>query len=366
VVLKNTLISISSIIEKLNELNPKTKILIFDSCHSGAGFNDLEKSAHFFSLSGKNAIGYYILSACASNETSKESKEIKNGRFTHYLINIIKDLESYDEYDCLDINSIFKKVDYFFKNNPDFQQSPSQQIKSVGVYPLANIFDTSNAYKRYEIDDITTFEWERFQNTINLYLLTNELVKGELIRLIREYLENVVDSNKGNSTIQAIEITKNKVTLIDDGKYFDLFNPLVEAIEGGGIATAKKFKQLCEDYFKYESFRENNLNYYSFVFNELPSDQICTLHLKWRDVYKLNSNPLNIPEECKDYIIHIEKFTMIMSILRPSIPHLLNEARRNKKIIRLEFHQDDWMKDNALYFIHEFSAKDWIQITTYK
>jgi len=67
VVFKNKDISITEINNKLEELVPKTKVLIFDSCYSGKGYIESDKSAQFFSQVSKQTTGFYILCDCSKN-----------------------------------------------------------------------------------------------------------------------------------------------------------------------------------------------------------------------------------------------------------------------------------------------------------
>src|ERR1035437_45347 len=187
VIFKNKTITISDINNKLEELSPKTKILIFDSCYSGKGYIETDKSAQFFSQSSIQTSGYYILCACSDSETAKETSELSNGRFTHFLLAMIYDLQNYNKYGILDVNVLFSKVDQFFKENLDLKQSPFQQIKSIGSYPIANSFDENSFYARYNVEDIFDFDWSEMIRALNLYLNTKENIIGEFIRFVREY-----------------------------------------------------------------------------------------------------------------------------------------------------------------------------------
>ena len=79
------------------------------------GYIEADKSAQFFSQSSKQTSGYCILCACSDSETAKETSELSNGRFTHFLLEMIKDLRNYNKYGVLDVNVLFSKVDLFFK-----------------------------------------------------------------------------------------------------------------------------------------------------------------------------------------------------------------------------------------------------------
>src|ERR1700749_1879679 len=266
VVFKNKDVSITEINNKLEELNPKIKILIFDSCYSGKGYIESTKSAQFFNQSSTQTSGFYILCACSDNETAKETKELSNGRFTYFLLNVIKDLRNYNKYGYLDVNALFSKVDLYFKVNPDFKQSPFQQIKSIGSYPIANNFNDELFYTRFIVNDPFEFDWVEIVQALNIYLNTKENIIGEFLRFVREHCDNTISKEKGNAAHQSIEISKNKVVLIDNGNFFDLFNPPKNINTGGGVKTATEFKDLFGDFYTYSSKNEDGYNYYVFEF----------------------------------------------------------------------------------------------------
>ncbi|MBK7669580.1 MAG: caspase family protein [Sphingobacteriaceae bacterium] len=294
VVFKNKDIRISEIIQKLEELSPKTKLIFFDSCYSGIGAEETQKSAQLFSSVSKETAGTFIICACAENETAKESRN-KNGRFTHFMINILRDLKNYNEDQYLDINSLFSKINTFFKLNPDFKQSPFQQIKSIGTYPLANCFNQDEFYVRYDIDDPETFDWDILVNSLNTYLKTKEDVLGEFQRYIREHCQNTKSLEKGNAAVQSVEISRNKVVLIDNGKYFNLFEPNVGSRQGGGIQTAQHFQNTCAVFFSMSVISENGFNTFNFDFKEL--EESCKIEVNIASFYSMQKN-FRIDDEC--------------------------------------------------------------------
>lgn len=365
VVFKNKDVSISEINNKLEELVPKTKVLIFDSCYSGKGYIESDKSAQFFSHSSKQTSGFYILCACSENETAKESKELSNGRFTHFLLNTIKDLRNYNQYGYLDVNSLFSKVDLFFKENQDFKQSPFQQIKSIGSYPIANNFNQELFYVRFLVDNPFEFDWVEIVQTLNLYLSTKENVIGEFLRLVREHCDNTIEKTKGNASHQSIEISKNKVLLIDNGAFFDLFNPPTNIKTGGGVKTATEFKDLLSEFYTYTSTSDNGYNYYSFEFSNLDLNELCVLNIDMSSLRKLREGLLIIDEQCHDFTIRFGKYAIMHSLIHMSIDNLAKESQRTNKIIYMEFHEGDRLLKDVEFMIENYGASDYIKTRTY-
>jgi len=366
VILKNETIMISEIIDKIEKLAPKTKILIFDSCHSGAGYIETTKSAQFFSLSSKETTGYYIISACTKEQTAKESKELKNGKFTRFLINTISDKQNYNQYDVIDINSLFSKVDTFLKSHPEYEQNPYQQIKSVGSYPIANIFNDEHCYVRFDIANPNNFDWGEFIEKLNVYLKTKEGVIGEFSRLVREHFDNTFNPMKGNAKIQSIEISKNKVCLIDDGKYFDLFNPTSEVKAGGGIKTAKMLREEFQDYFTYNSKEDNGINIYEFVFNEQSIGEVCSMFVSWEELRSFREKEIIIEDICESYTVRFGKYTIIISLIYIFIEYLKGIALKYNKTIYIEFHEKDRIIEDIEQAIKIYDAEDWVKIRIYK
>lgn len=365
VIFKNKDVSISEINNKLEELSPKTKVMIFDSCYSGKGYTESDKSAQFFSQSSKQTSGFYILCACSENETAKESKELSNGRFTHFLLNTIKDLRYYNQYGFLDVNFLFSKVDLFFKENPDFKQSPFQQIKSIGSYPIANNFKQEQFYVRFLVDNPFEFDWVEIVQTLNLYLSTKENVIGEFLRLVREHCDNTIEKTKGNASHQFIEISKNKVILIDNGAFFDLFNPPTNVKTGGGVKTATEFNELLSEYYTYSSTSDNGYNYYSFEFKNLDLDELCVLKIDLSSLRKLKEGLLIIDDECHDFTIRFGKYAIMHSLIHLSINNLANESKRTKKTIYMEFHEGDRLLKDVELMIENYDVADYIKTRTY-
>jgi hypothetical protein len=366
VIFKNETKNVSEIIEEIENLTPKTKVLIFDSCHSGAGYIETEKSAQFFSLSSKATTGYYIISACTKEQTAKESKALENGKFTRFFINTISDKQNYNQYNYFDINSLFSKVDTFLKSHPEYEQTPFQQIKSVGSYPIANNFNDEHCYVRFDIETPNDFEWGEFIKTLNIYLKTKESVIGEFSRLVREQFDNTSNPVKGDAKIQSIEITKNKVCLVDNGKYFDLFNPQSAVKAGGGIKTAKMFQEEFKDYFTYHSKEENGINAYEYIFSELSIGEVCSMFVTWSEISSLREKVISIDEVCETYTIRFEKYTVIISVIFLFIQYLKGVAQNFNKIIYIELHENDRIIKDAEHAIETYDAKDWVKIKTYK
>lgn len=365
VIFKNEKITLTEINEKIEELNPKTKIIIFDSCFSGSGYAEKNKSAQFFNQSSNQTSGYYILCSCSAYQTAKESSELSNGRFTHFLISVIKDLQNYDHYNLLDVNSLFSKVDLFFRENPLFKQSPFQQIRSIGSYPIANSLDSDLFYSRINVKDSLQFDWLDFVQTLNLYLNTKADLIGEFTRLVREHCDNVTSMSKGNAQYLTIEISKHKVVLTDKGSYFDLFNPPEKTKAGGGIETAREFRELFLDFYEYSTIIRDGINYYSFEFIDLDLNELCVLNIDFATLSRIKNRKIKIDEACNDYTIIFGRYAMLRSGIPIAIKDLASESERTGKIIYLKFHEEDRIIEHVKRNISFHKAIDFIKIKTY-
>lgn len=104
----NELISRNEIIEGLHAVKSMNKLLIIDSCHSGAFFsNEIGDSrvntaniiVRGISISQKpsNAptlnekIDFTVIAACKSNQFAAEDSRLNNGVLTHYMVQILRD-----------------------------------------------------------------------------------------------------------------------------------------------------------------------------------------------------------------------------------------------------------------------------------
>ncbi|MCO5936902.1 caspase family protein [Mucilaginibacter sp. RB4R14] len=357
--------SIFEIMSKLDELHPRSKVLFFDSCHSGAGLEDIERSAIELIQAEKSSTGYSILCAASIDQKSKESTTMGNGRFTGFLIKILADLQSYNKDAYLDINTIFSKINAFFVDNPSYEQNPFLQIKSLGSYPLATALKEQYLYKRFDYCGQEDFDWDEFILALNTYLKTSAKIKGEFLRLMRELLNNGLDPSKGNAKNQSIEITKNRVLICEDGNFFDLFNPPEGIIGRGGIITAKKFNRDFGDKFSYKAQCIDGLNTYEFIFNELSDKEICTLYVSFNVMKPYLTKEIVIDGSCTEYRIRFVEYGIYVSFAYMFMEKLKNEAERFGKKIIFELLEGDWIVEHVQSAIKMYEADEWISVEFY-
>jgi hypothetical protein len=365
VIFKNKSKTIEDIISKIDSLIPRSKILIFDSCHSGAGFEDKARSAADFTHANKITSGYSILCACTKDQKSKESRELENGRFTRFLINVIAEKRNYNKYGILDINTVFSKVNSFLED-PSFKQNPFQQIRSEGIYPFANSFNEESNYSKFDVTDADDVDWSDFASSLNAYLNNKENIKGEFILLLREMLSNISDSKKGNADKISVSVTKNKVCLIDNGNFFDLMIPHPEVKGFGGTITASRFAKEFKDEYSYTAEKINDHNHYTFIFDELALTDSCSMRIPLYQISRVLEERIVIPEGCEDYSIRFDRRAIHTSFGHMFVRKLGDIGKEHNKRIYMEFAEGDWVGKEVERFIPMFGVEDFVTVRYYK
>jgi hypothetical protein len=357
--------TVSEIMSEISQLQPKTKILIFDSCHSGAGILEQDKSAAHFSHASSITSGYCLLAAAAPDQKAKESRLLKHGRFTYFLTTTIADRQNYDRNACLDVNLLFSKVNTFFAENPDFKQTPAQQIKTIGSYPIATAINDDKFYVRYDFSDFDEFDWDLFLSALPTYLDTSPDMIGEFFRYVREHCLNTLAPEKGGAKTQSIELSKNQVILTDDGKFFDLFNPPEATVAGGGIKNAGYLMGDLKDNFEYSASTDGTHNNYYFQFKELSMAQKCQLNVSWRHMVGRAIPPIIIDEDCPHLEMKFDRYSMMISTLYSFIPACKKAAEHYQKIIYLDFPKGDRVINDVVEKINREDAGEWVKLRIY-
>lgn len=355
-------IGINLILEKINEISPQNIIMIFDSCFSGVGLQEKEKSAQLFSAKSNSNSGYNILTSCSKTQTAKETQLDQNGRFTRFLIDTICDLANYNKEGDLDLARLYSLSDTFFRNNPDFEQNPFIEMKSLGSYPIANRFNDSALYKSYQVKDPSSFDWETVKQSLYTYIDAEDVIIANFLRLISEQAFNVCDSSKGNTDILHILIKKNHITLWDEGNFFDLFLAQKEIKEGGGMLTAKMIKENFSHRYIYKKNVNGKKNIYQFTF--IP-DEFNNCSFIIDDIYsRANGQDIVIDETCESYTIilkrHGSNLSAIMSLVN------IHKLSKENKPITIRIHEDDkWIADIYKKNIEDSGIKN-IEVIQYK
>ena len=174
-------ISLSELKEAISSIKSSSKLIIFDSCHSGGIFRrDLQefnlrdiKSKEYIDIIG-TIQGTGIITACDSDEYAIENAELKHGVFTHHFIETLKELDIeghtalFSEACELVVDKVRDETDN--KQNPKSKgdaklkvvtipkadsQSEKKVISNLTTVPTTNI---PKASEYYNLEDLDNFE----------------------------------------------------------------------------------------------------------------------------------------------------------------------------------------------------------------
>lgn len=364
-VFKDQQVTINQIIVQLNILNPRNLTLFFDSCYSGAGYDEKSRSAMEFSLAGKIADGLNIFCSCSKDQTAKESYKLRNGRFTRFLIDTISNLQNYNKSGILDVNIMFSKVNSFLQD-PKFEQNPYQQIRGTGIYPLANNFNDENFYSRFVLSDPNDIQWSEVADALNHYLNNRASIKGDFILLIKEMVSNISDPKKGAAKDIVLEITKNSVSLTDNGIFFDLFKTPSNIQSRGGTETAIFFKQQYGGNYEYHFETEIGKNTYLFEFKEEELIGECSVRVpSFRDSFSFIRD-LKINEVCPHYTVTFERRAVHLSHAYMLLDDLIKISKSENKKIFMDFAEGDWIGNGVANYINMHGAIEHVEVRYYK
>lgn len=154
--LEDNLIDFSEIKEKYKKSKAKNKIIILDTCYSGALLKDESKvdSNKFREKIFKNTKGFYILASSTSEQTSSNTStsNINLSLFTNYLVEAFRGNPKALQDNKLTIFSLYtylsKNVTNISRFNKEIQE-PTIDAKAVHVLELAD-FSNSSKYEPLE------------------------------------------------------------------------------------------------------------------------------------------------------------------------------------------------------------------------
>ncbi|WP_214721961.1 caspase family protein [Exiguobacterium sp. s192] len=301
---------IFEIYNEISSLNPKVQTYIIDSCNSGGKV--LTRSQEPF-LPQDYLIGKYIdtsdgamlVYACGSDQTARETAEMKHGLLTYELLNVINNDKLYDEDGVLTPSIIQDNVLKQTTKNSNFEQIPVVENRIVGIYPFAVIQEMKNQ------EEAGNYTGEKKRLEIKKEIgISSEKVNG----LLKDELVSSLQSRKISYTRESrIELQEqiNKILskkLSEDSKLFISNNPYYE------IDDSKNINEL--DFERVEKLNEiiilnaskkkisplNNI----FEINKRRNPSFLTNSLS--SIFKTFSSEVHekVPEFFTDYIINIE------------------------------------------------------------
>lgn len=186
-----TAINLSELNELFDKINSKSKLVIFDACHSGGALQrklvqsklreiKIEK---LIDIIGKNK-GYGILTACDSNEVARECEDLKHGVFTHSFIESLKEMES-DEY-LVSFDEVYNRVCEKVRLKTRNNQNPKAK-RSDEDFKILKLPKNHSLNKKEISLDISLIPTSKIDKS-NVYYPPNALNEFEtvVIQLIQE------------------------------------------------------------------------------------------------------------------------------------------------------------------------------------
>ncbi|SMF16085.1 caspase family protein [Pseudobacteriovorax antillogorgiicola] len=212
--LQETALGYDEIVNRFRSLKSRKKVLILDFCYSGVGKSRLTmpmlkklatlKSDYFSGIDDESVEGEYILTASGPSQPAQESSVLKNGVYTHFLIEGFRqDLNGDGAVSLAEAHNYARKQTYEFTKG---QQTPTFRIRIEGSEP---IFVTGHKPSKSLFASIYSF-WKGHRK---FKLFVNGVDKGALSQGAK--------LAPGRSHIRVINTETGK-TEVD--KYFD-FSP---------------------------------------------------------------------------------------------------------------------------------------------
>lgn len=194
------------LIEHINKINTKNKLLIFDTCHSGHfKINGLPEVDYESSLKEFIGTGYAVLASSSSNQSSFNHPDSKKqlSLFTSFLNDALTarfllrgGKKSLDDI----INLLFQYMKIWNIRHPEYAQTPIFRSKLGGTiffpvekyipYVSNNYFLEKEKYRIYKVEPIHTARAKRYVVKVILKdLLTLEeisIVHKEIVSIIKD------------------------------------------------------------------------------------------------------------------------------------------------------------------------------------
>jgi hypothetical protein len=135
----DSFMEISTVFDKINDLQPKYQCYVIDACESGGkvltrGENVDNDIINKYLSKSKGILFMY---ASTEEESAKELSDIKHGLFSYHFIKAINDTENYDKDGILTPNRIHDYISRETSLESDFKQTPVIENRTIGYYPFA-------------------------------------------------------------------------------------------------------------------------------------------------------------------------------------------------------------------------------------
>lgn len=142
----NSAIKLKEIKNILDKADASFKLILLDSCHSGAAKGRDESGTMgkaTYDAIYEMPLGFTVLSACSLNQLSYEDDEFQHGIFTYYLLNGAKGKADVNNDGRITINELYDYITPLIRNRAfkrhHATQTPLFEAKFSGIYALSEI-----------------------------------------------------------------------------------------------------------------------------------------------------------------------------------------------------------------------------------
>lgn len=187
---EQTGISLFELKNTISLIKSSSKLIIFDSCHSGGVFRRELQEFNLRYIKIKELIdimgtiqGTGIITACDSDESAIENAELEHGVFTYYFIESLKEIDTDNH--IASFSEVHKLVKEKVKNKTDNKQNP--QAKGDDEFKVVTLPRVDSQSEKKVISDITIVPTPTITKASEYYKSEdlNEFENG-IIQLIQE------------------------------------------------------------------------------------------------------------------------------------------------------------------------------------
>ena len=348
-----TYMSMTEVIDIVKDSKFKSKTILVDACRNKL---DNSKSSHnknfnFYKKYIEQSDGIFIIYSCKSGEYSQNSyKENQMSVFTYFLIEALTGKARKYNNDLISMENIYKYL-------AEESQKASAEIQQIMQHPC-KVFNGCNDVfiGFYENEDLNY----KYKNTCKVkinrgipfidenimqkivFLLDEKKFIG-LNKLINELIYNIFTYN-GDSTDCYIELSSNRLTIIDNGRKF---NPLVDLksnknidpLKGNGLKELDKSIESYKDVVKFTYSNENDVNNFIVDFTEKAflTDELSRIKVQIKDFRECEVTCLC---DCKYYYYYYPEKLRCISMARDLFFDILKQLPSESTLIVVDLYND--------------------------
>lgn len=301
-----------NLIELMNNMNAKNKLIILDTCHSGHfEIDSLPEMRYESSINDFLGKGYAVLASSASDQFSYNYPEKKISLFTSFFSDAItarlllkKGNKSLDDIK----NLLFQYMKIWNKKNPEYAQNPIFRSKLGGTilfsveqympYKSNNYYLDQDKYRIYQVDSIHTGSAKRY--VVKVILKDLETLEGiakahkEIVNIVKDLgiysNENTERHWKGKLTNNIFcHYGKNEDDIINSNFFCKTIWVDATQDKEWWYRSSEKSRVISDVYF------EINPSYETL--NEFYENHTSEVDVLIKQTKKIMTNMINLAEE---------------------------------------------------------------------